>query len=166
METDWNRVHHMYNLNEMHSNGPFLNSEVWQRINKDGPKTLVCCSVFSCARSCTSHTKVYNKLIQGQKKKKSTAKYKNIPVSRITYLVRVYSLSPECRFMAENVPIQPLNRLSLPIFHVTKSGLKKRHKKSSWKKPNVIFMHHKTTDVLLQSHDFNSPDYFPSNITR
>lgn len=42
----------------------------------------------------------------------------------VAYLVRVYSLSPECRFMAENVPIQPLNRLSLPIFHVTNSGLK------------------------------------------
>lgn len=28
--------------------------------------------------------------------------------------------------MAENVPIQPLNRLSLPIFHVTNSGLEKQ----------------------------------------
>ena len=44
----------------------------------------------------------------------------------VAYLVRVYSLSPECRFMAENVPIQPRNRLSLPIFHVTNSGLKNR----------------------------------------
>lgn len=41
----------------------------------------------------------------------------------LAYLVRVYSLSPECRFMAENVPIQPLNRLSRPIFQVTNSGL-------------------------------------------
>lgn len=41
----------------------------------------------------------------------------------VAYLVRVYSLSPECRFMAENVPIQPLNRLSRPIFQVTNSGL-------------------------------------------
>lgn len=47
----------------------------------------------------------------------------------VAYLVRVYSLSPECRFMAENVPIQPLNRLSLPIFQVTNSGLKDRKEK-------------------------------------
>lgn len=41
--------------------------------------------------------------------------------------------------MAENVPIQPLNRLSLPIFHVTNSGLKK-----------------KTQESMLQSVNFNN----------
>lgn len=57
----------------------------------------------------------------------------------VAYLVRVYSLSPECRFMAENVPIQPLNRLSLPIFHVTNSGLKNNKGPclSSWTFNNV-----------------------------
>lgn len=50
----------------------------------------------------------------------------HIKNDKIAHLVRVYSLSPECRVMAENVPIQPLNRLSLPIFHVTNSGLKDR----------------------------------------
>lgn len=123
---------------------------------------------MSCAWSCiynqrNLYTKVYSKLIKGQTKK-STIKYRNILFSTITHLVRVYSLSPECRFMAENVPIQPLNRLSLPIFHVTKSGLKKRHKKFSWRKLTCV--QHKTTEHLLQSHDFNSPEYFPSKITK
>lgn len=49
----------------------------------------------------------------------------------MSYLVSVYSLSPECRFMAEKVPMHPRNRLSRPIFHVTNSGLfreeKERH---------------------------------------
>lgn len=47
------------------------------------------------------------------------------------YLVNVYSLSPEWRFMAEKVPMQPRSRLSRPVFHVTKSGLKKQNKKHS-----------------------------------
>ena len=47
------------------------------------------------------------------------------------YLVNVYSLSPEWRFMAEKVPMQPRSRLSRPVFHVTKSGLKKQNTKHS-----------------------------------
>lgn len=43
-----------------------------------------------------------------------------------SYLVNVYSLSPEWRFMAEKVPMQPRSRLSRPVFHVTKSGLKRQ----------------------------------------
>lgn len=39
------------------------------------------------------------------------------------HLVSVYSLSPECKFMAEKVPMHPRNLLSRPIFHVTNSGL-------------------------------------------
>lgn len=57
---------------------------------------------------------------------------------RMAYLVRVYSLSPECRFMAENVPIQPLNRLSLPIFHVTNSGLKNNNNERDCVKENHV----------------------------
>lgn len=48
----------------------------------------------------------------------------------INYLVNVYSLSPEWRFMAEKVPMQPRSRLSRPVFHVTKSGLKQNTKHS------------------------------------
>lgn len=46
-----------------------------------------------------------------------------------SYLVNVYSLSPEWRFMAEKVPMQPRSRLSRPVFHVTKSGLKRQKKR-------------------------------------
>lgn len=41
----------------------------------------------------------------------------------VLHLVSVYSLSPECKFMAEKVPMHPRNLLSRPIFHVTNSGL-------------------------------------------
>lgn len=40
-------------------------------------------------------------------------------------LVNAYSFKPECKLSSEKVPIQPLSRWSLPIFQVTKSGLKK-----------------------------------------
>lgn len=53
------------------------------------------------------------------------------------YLVNVYSLSPEWRFMAEKVPMQPRSRLSRPVFHVTKRGLKKgKHK--TFSSPKLI----------------------------
>lgn len=39
------------------------------------------------------------------------------------YLVVAYSLSPACKCMALNVPIQPRSRISLPIVHVTNKGL-------------------------------------------
>lgn len=39
-------------------------------------------------------------------------------------LVMAYSLSPDCRFMALKVPMQPRSRLSFPITHVTNKGLK------------------------------------------
>lgn len=131
---------------------------MWQRINKTGPKIW---GSALCEKLYLQSKKLAH--LQGLQQ---AIKYRNALVSTITYLVRVYSLSPECRFMAENVPIQPLNRLSLPIFHVTKSGLKKRRKKSSWRKLNIICVQHKTTEDLLQSHDFTSPVCFPSNITK
>lgn len=40
-------------------------------------------------------------------------------------LVNAYSLSPECKLSSEKVPIQPRKRWSLPIFQVTKRGLRK-----------------------------------------
>ena len=51
------------------------------------------------------------------------------------YLVSVYSLSPEWRFMAEKVPMQPRSRLSRPVFHVTKSGLKEQARSNQRRKP-------------------------------
>lgn len=41
-----------------------------------------------------------------------------------SHLVTAYSLSPPCKGIALNVPMHPLRRLSLPIFQVTKRGLK------------------------------------------
>lgn len=38
-------------------------------------------------------------------------------------LVNAYSFKPECKFSSLNVPMQPRRRWSLPIFHVTNSGL-------------------------------------------
>lgn len=46
------------------------------------------------------------------------------------YLVTAYSLRPPCRLVAVNVPIQPRRRRLLPIFQVTKSGLKCKTKTS------------------------------------
>lgn len=39
------------------------------------------------------------------------------------HLVTAYSRNPQWRFIALKVPIQPRNRLSFPIFHVTNRGL-------------------------------------------
>ncbi len=36
-----------------------------------------------------------------------------------------YSRSPLCKLIALNVPIQPRNRLSLPVSQVTNNGLKR-----------------------------------------
>lgn len=66
------------------------------------------------------------------------------------YLVNVYSLSPEWRFMAEKVPMQPRSRLSRPVFHVTKSGLQKQNKKHS-PAPNQSWV---VTKPLLLPHSF------------
>jgi len=41
-----------------------------------------------------------------------------------SHLVTAYSLRPVLRLVAENVPIHPRKRFSLPNFHVTNSGLK------------------------------------------
>lgn len=65
--------------------------------------------------------------------------------------------------MAENVPIQPLNRLSLPIFHVTNSGLEKQTQEILIKKAEYNLCAAKRTTViedLSQSHDFHNPEYF------
>jgi hypothetical protein len=44
------------------------------------------------------------------------------------HLVTAYSRNPQWRFIALKVPIQPRNRLSFPIFHVTNRGLQsKKH---------------------------------------
>lgn len=58
------------------------------------------------------------------------------------YLVNVYSLSPEWRFMAEKVPMQPRSRLSRPVFQVTKRGLKGKTK-TLFSSPRLI------TDTFL-----------------
>jgi len=46
-------------------------------------------------------------------------------ISYYVYLVIEYSRSPECKFSASNVPMQPRSLKSRPIFQVTKRGLKK-----------------------------------------
>lgn len=39
-------------------------------------------------------------------------------------LVKAYSRNPECKFISENVPMQPRKRRSRPICQVTNNGLK------------------------------------------